>query len=49
MKLGDAIFTYGDVQVKASDYLARIANNTERSENLRNLCKVLYAYYEAAK
>ncbi|MBR1664325.1 MAG: hypothetical protein IJ696_08370 [Ruminococcus sp.] len=44
-KLGDAIFTFDEVEVKATDYLGRIANNTAKSENLRNLCKALYAYY----
>ena len=47
-KLGNAIFTFGEVEVKATDYLGRIANNTAKSENLRNLCKALYAFYQSA-
>ena len=47
--LGDAIFTFGDVSIKATDYLARIANNNEKSDNLRNLCKALYAFYESTQ
>ena len=48
-KLGDAVFTFGEVEGKATDYLGRIANNTAKSENLRNLCKSLYNYYVEAK
>ena len=47
--LGDAIFTFGDVSIKATDYLARIANNSDKSDNLRNLCKALYKFYESTK
>ena len=48
-KLGDAVFAFSGANVKADDYLARIANNSEKSENLRNLCKALHAFYESAK
>ncbi len=48
-KLGEPIFTFGNVDVKATDYLSRIANNPDKPDDLRDLCKSLYAYYTAAK
>jgi len=47
-KLGEPVFTFGGVDVKATDYLARIANNTEKSDKLRDLCRGLYAFYASA-
>lgn len=44
-KLGEPVFTLGGVDVKATDYLARIANNPEKSDKLRDLCRGLYAFY----
>ena len=48
MKLGEPVFTFGGVDVKATDYLARIANNPEKSDKLRDLCRGLYAFYASA-
>lgn len=47
-KLGEPVFTFGGVDVKATDYLARIANNPEKSDKLRDLCRGLYAFYASA-
>ncbi len=47
-KLGEPVFTFGGVYVKATDYLARIANNPEKSDKLRDLCRGLYAFYASA-
>ena len=42
-------FTVNNISIIASDYLARVAGDSSKSEDLRNLCKALYAYYLAAK
>ena len=49
MKLGTPVITVGSVEIKATDWLTRTANNTGKTTNLRNLCKALYAYYTAAR
>lgn len=47
-KLGEPVFTFGGVDVKATDYLARIVNNPEKSDKLRDLCRGIYAFYASA-
>ena len=47
-KLGDALFTFDNVEVTAVDYLARIAANDEKSEEMHLLCRALYSCYQEA-
>ena len=47
--LDNPMFTFDNVQIKATDYLARItADGSGKSDDLKNLCKALYAYYLTA-
>lgn len=41
-------FTFNNVGINAVDYLARIANDSSKDEDIKNLCKALYAYHQAA-
>lgn len=50
MKLDTPIFEIGDVKVCATQYLAQVGNSTSTkvSDDLRNLCKALYKFYDDA-
>ncbi len=45
-KLGDPLLTIDQMSIKATDYLAKA--QSDQNTNLQNLCKALYAFYEAA-
>ena len=47
--LANTQFTVGNVKILATDYLSRIVADSSKSNDLKNLCKALYAYHTAAK